>query len=201
MSFEETLRNNKETCEAIIASRCIKTLTEHLSGQDQGLRDSAALAVLALSDLNSMQESQEFMSEGLLEALGTLLQDSREGMSITAACILHSYYRRSTSAKARVITFDEGRLLSRLVEMMSSLKRLSLLNLHISHLRDILLDDDGSVIPSNASRLKSTGLSSWLSRVEKEVKPQADQRINITELGFTPFVLASISQLRHDLKA
>jgi hypothetical protein len=148
-----------------------------------------------------MQESQELMSEGLLKALGTLVQDSKEGMRMTAACILHSYYRRSASAKARVSTFDEGRLLSRFVDMTSSFNRLSLVNLHLCHLRDILLDDDGSVIPSHADRLRSTGLSSCLSKIEKEVKPQADQRINITELGFTPYVLASISQLRHDLKA
>lgn len=190
---------SKEASETILNSNCIKVLTEHLSSRDKSIRDGAIIALSSLCNLESVVLSSQWGSDPLLKALTVLLSDSSEDRRTAAACIVHSYYRKNLAARTKVIEFDKGRLLKKLVQMVNSFERLSLLNLHLCHLRDLIYFD-GSIAHNLAAKLREAGLGEHIDKLMTELEPQADTRIRLTELGFTRFVVASLTQLKQDLE-
>mmetsp|Transcript_17365 Transcript_17365/g.31333 ORF Transcript_17365/g.31333 Transcript_17365/m.31333 type:complete len:208 (+) Transcript_17365:4787-5410(+) len=191
--------NTREACDAIVKSKSVETLTAHLLHKDKSIRDASLLALAAVCDLDCMSNVELCGSDSLLKAIMTLLDDPSEDVRVTAACILHSYSRRGFEAKRRLVEFGDGRLLKKLIELTNTFERLSLLNMHLTHMRDLYVVEN-LVHSSLAARVREAGLNRCLKLLAEELEPQTETRIKIKELGFTRFVLASIRQLRQDME-
>lgn len=200
--------NDAESTAILLQKRGIELLLENMGSPMNDVKETAAIALDYLLTTRNPLRCKIIGSDLALEVLLKRLTDNKEGMRFTVSCILHSFYCQfkedGEAASQQVIIYKQGELLRALLRIIPSFERLSLMNQHLQHLKDLVHDRNvtSQVSQPRAKALCDAGLLGILSEVEEDCRVKVkEKKITTSELNFSQYLCNTIRVLREDLIA
>lgn len=200
LANKDSFKSDVASANLIIAHNAIQKLLHNLIESRDDVKESAAVALDQLIRPDIHERISLIDNEDSLSTLKAKLKHPKEGMRFTIASVLHSYYTSSKRARDRVLHFRYGKLTTQLIKLTPKFEKLSYINKHLLHLRDLATLPTGVLIKANLDILKQHGVEEMLDEVKATVaKRVVSDPSKIGQLGAIKFISEAIATFRSEL--